>query len=168
MQLEPGDLSARINSRITPRYTNEHILTSKFRRWLFANPKPFLYSLLKTSQNHPYFIAMQFVDLLEKFRETGSVLDAKQRGRPSKLNHEKLLDISDSAYDSIQIISQAGTRRSYRLVTAHKGVREKLKLVPYKTSKPSLEPNLNIPESHIFLHKVMYFGGYTRNEQGKN
>jgi hypothetical protein len=33
---------------------------------------------------------------IEKFRETGSMLDAERSGRPSKLNDEKLLDISDS------------------------------------------------------------------------
>jgi transposase len=34
--------------------------------------------------------------LNEKFRETGSVLDAKRSGRPSILNDKKLMDISDS------------------------------------------------------------------------
>jgi transposase len=34
--------------------------------------------------------------LIEKFRETGSVLDAEQCGRPSKPNNKKLMDISDS------------------------------------------------------------------------
>jgi transposase len=33
--------------------------------------------------------------LIEKFRETGSVLDAKRSGRPSKLNDKKSMDISD-------------------------------------------------------------------------
>jgi hypothetical protein len=34
--------------------------------------------------------------LVEKFRETGSVLDAERIGGPSKLNDKKLMDISDS------------------------------------------------------------------------
>jgi transposase len=34
--------------------------------------------------------------LIEKFRETGSVLDAERRGRPTKLNDNNLIDISDS------------------------------------------------------------------------
>jgi hypothetical protein len=34
--------------------------------------------------------------LIEKFRGTGSVLDAERSGRPSKLNDKKLMDISDS------------------------------------------------------------------------
>jgi transposase len=34
--------------------------------------------------------------LIEKSRETGSVLEAEKRGRPSKLNDKKLMDISDS------------------------------------------------------------------------
>jgi transposase len=34
--------------------------------------------------------------LVEKFRETVSVLDAERNGRPSKFNDKKLMDISDS------------------------------------------------------------------------
>jgi hypothetical protein len=34
--------------------------------------------------------------LIEKFHETGSVLDAERSGRPSELNDKKLMDISDS------------------------------------------------------------------------
>jgi transposase len=34
--------------------------------------------------------------LTEKFRETGSVLDAERIGKPSKLNDKKLIYISDS------------------------------------------------------------------------
>jgi transposase len=34
--------------------------------------------------------------LIEKFRETGSVLDAERSGKPFKLNDKKLMDISDS------------------------------------------------------------------------
>jgi transposase len=37
-----------------------------------------------------------FRRLIDKFRETGSVLDAERSGRPSKLNDEKLMDISDT------------------------------------------------------------------------
>jgi hypothetical protein len=36
--------------------------------------------------------------LTEKFRETGSVLDAKRSGRPFKLNNKKLMDISNTFY----------------------------------------------------------------------
>jgi hypothetical protein len=38
--------------------------------------------------------------LTEKFHETGSVLDAEQSGRPSKVNDKKLMDISDSMLQS--------------------------------------------------------------------
>jgi transposase len=34
--------------------------------------------------------------LVEKFRETGSVLDAERSERPSKLNDKKFMDVSDS------------------------------------------------------------------------
>jgi transposase len=42
----------------------------------------------------PHCIAIR--RLIEKFCETGSVLDAERSGRPFKLNDKKLLDISDS------------------------------------------------------------------------
>ena len=48
--------------------------------------------------------------LTEKFRETDSVSDAEQSGRPSKLNGEKLMDISDYAAESNKIIAQVGAR----------------------------------------------------------
>jgi transposase len=34
--------------------------------------------------------------IIEKFRETGSVLEAERSGRPSKLNDKMLMNISDS------------------------------------------------------------------------
>jgi transposase len=34
--------------------------------------------------------------LIEKFRESGSLLVAERSGRPSKLNDKKVMDISDS------------------------------------------------------------------------
>jgi hypothetical protein len=37
-----------------------------------------------------------FRKLIEKFRVTGSVLDAERCGRQSKLNDKKLMDVSDS------------------------------------------------------------------------
>jgi hypothetical protein len=52
--------------------------------------------------------------LVEKFHETGSVLDAEQSGRPSKLNDKKLVDISDYAVESIKIIVQVGARERYQ------------------------------------------------------
>jgi len=53
--------------------------------------------------------------LIEKFRETGSVLEVEGSGRPSKLNGEKLMDISDSAAESIKIVVQVGARGRYRV-----------------------------------------------------
>jgi hypothetical protein len=49
---------------------------------------------VKNSQKHLHLIA------IEKFRETGSVLDAEKIWRPSKLNDKKLMDISDSVLRS--------------------------------------------------------------------
>jgi transposase len=60
----------------------------------------------------PYHSAVR--RLTEKVRETGLVTDAEGRGRPSKLNGEKLMDISDSAAEAIKIIAQVGARGSYR------------------------------------------------------
>jgi transposase len=51
--------------------------------------------------------------LIEKFRETGSVLDAERSGRPSKLN-EKLMDISGCAAEFIKITVQVGATERYR------------------------------------------------------
>jgi hypothetical protein len=58
--------------------------------------------------------------LMEKFRETGSVLDGEQSGRPSELNDEKLLDISDYAAESIKIIAQVGTRGRFQACNSAK------------------------------------------------
>jgi transposase len=87
--------------------------------------------LLKNSQKHlPRRNVVRLI--IEKFRETGSVLDAERSGRPSKFKDKKLMDISDSTYaaESIKIIAQVGARERYRLATAHKAVRENLKLFP--------------------------------------
>jgi transposase len=71
--------------------------------------------------------------LVEKFRETVSVLDAKRRGRPSKLNDKKLMDISDSMLRSqSKSLRKLAQEKDIGLATAHKAVREKLNLFPYK------------------------------------
>jgi hypothetical protein len=44
--------------------------------------------------------------LIEKFRETGSMLDAERSARPSKLNDKKFIDISDSMLRSVQRLSE--------------------------------------------------------------
>jgi hypothetical protein len=41
------------------------------------------------------------------------VLDTEKNERPSKLNDNKLMDISDSAAESIKIIGQVGARKIY-------------------------------------------------------
>jgi transposase len=56
--------------------------------------------------------------LIEKFHETGLVSDAKRSGRPSELNDEKLMDISDYAVESIKITAQVGKEEDIRLATA--------------------------------------------------
>jgi transposase len=69
--------------------------------------------------------------LIEKFRETGSVLDAKRSGRPSKLNDKKLMDISDSMLHSpSKSLRKLAQEKDIGLATAHKAVREKLNLFP--------------------------------------
>jgi transposase len=70
--------------------------------------------------------------LIEKFRETDSVLDAERSGRPSKLD-QKLLDISDSVLRSpSKSLRKLAQEEDIDLATAHKAVRKQLKLFPYK------------------------------------
>jgi transposase len=65
--------------------------------------------------------------LTEKFRETGSLLDAERSGRPSKLNDKKLMDISDSMLRSpSKSLRKLAQENNIRLATADKAVREKL------------------------------------------
>jgi transposase len=71
--------------------------------------------------------------LIEKFRETGSVLGAKRSGRPSKLNDKKLRDISDSMLRSpSKSLRKLAQEKDIGLATAHKAAREKRNLFTYK------------------------------------
>jgi transposase len=64
--------------------------------------------------------------LIEKFCETGSVLDAERSGRPSKLNYKKLMDFSDSMLrSSSKSLGKLAQEKNVGLATAHKAVREK-------------------------------------------
>jgi transposase len=66
---------------------------------------------------------------IEKFHETGSVLDAEQSGRPSKPNDKKLMDISGSMLRSpSKSLRKMVQEKDIRLATAHKAVQEKLNL----------------------------------------
>ena len=72
-------------------------------------------------------------NLLDKFRETGSVDDAERWGRPAKLSEEKLLNISDSMLQSqSKSLRKLAQQHDIGLATAHKAVRRELKLFPYK------------------------------------
>jgi len=79
---------------------------------------------------------------IEKFRETSSALDVERSGRPSKLNGEKLMDISDSMlWSPSKSLRKLAQEEDIGLVTPHKAVREKLKLFPYKvTAVQGLKP----------------------------
>jgi transposase len=69
----------------------------------------------------------------EKFRETGSVLDAERSERPSKLNDKKLMDISDSMlWSPSKLLRNLVQEKNIGLPTEHKAVREKLNIFPYK------------------------------------
>jgi transposase len=68
-----------------------------------------------------------FRRLIEKFRETGSVLDAERIGRPSKLNDKKLMDFSDSMLRSPSESSlKLAQEEDIVLATAHKTFGEKM------------------------------------------
>jgi transposase len=67
--------------------------------------------------------------LTEKFRETGSVSYAERRGRPSKRNDKKLMDISDSMLRSqSKSLRNLAQEKDIGLATVHKAAREKLKI----------------------------------------
>jgi transposase len=68
--------------------------------------------------------------LTEKFRETGSVLDAERSGRPSKLNDKKLMNISYSMLRSpSKSLRKLAQEKNIRLATAHKVFANKIKRV---------------------------------------
>jgi transposase len=60
---------------------------------------------------------------IEKFNETGSVLDAERSGRPSKLNNKKLSDISDTMlWSPSKSLRKLAQGKDIRLATALKAV----------------------------------------------
>lgn len=72
-------------------------------------------------------------NLLDKFRETRSVDDAKRCGRPAKLSEEKLLDISDSVLQNpSKSLRKLAQKHDIGLGTIHKAVRRELQLFPYR------------------------------------
>jgi hypothetical protein len=95
-----------------------------------------------------------FRRIIEKFRETGSVLDAERRGRPSNLNDKKLMDIYDSMLRSpSKSLRKLSQEKDIVLATAHKAVREKLNLFPYKvTAVQELKPACIDARGHNFQH----------------
>jgi transposase len=80
--------------------------------------------------------------LIEKCRETGSVLDAERSGRPSKINDTKLMDIYGSMmWSPTKSLRKLAQEKDIGLATAQKAVREKLNLLPYKvTAVQELKP----------------------------
>jgi hypothetical protein len=73
--------------------------------------------------------------LTEKFRETGSELDAERSSRPSKLHDKKFMDISGSMLRSpSKSLRKLAQKKYIGHATAHKAVSEKLNLFPYKAT----------------------------------
>lgn len=78
-------------------------------------------------------------DLINKFRETGSVADAARSGRPSLLTDEKLSEMSDKMLRSPKkSIRQLARESDVGYATAYKGVRKTLGLYPYKVKAVQL------------------------------
>ena len=72
-------------------------------------------------------------NLVDKFREIGSVDDAERCGKPAKLSEEKLLNISDSMPQiPSKSLQKLAEQHDIGFATAHKAVRRELKLFPYK------------------------------------
>jgi hypothetical protein len=61
------------------RYT--HLVQKQFAEKFSETPVPYRNAVCR---------------LIEKFHERGSMLNAEKRGRPSKLNYNELMDISNS------------------------------------------------------------------------
>jgi hypothetical protein len=82
----------------------------------------------------PYHNAVR--RLIEKFRESVSVLVTERSGRPSKLNDKKLMNISVSMLrsPSKSLRRKLAQEKDIGLATAHKAVREKLNLFPFKVT----------------------------------
>lgn len=73
--------------------------------------------------------------LIEKFRETGSVLDAPRCGRPSIINADKLSRISASVTRSpSKSLRKLAQEENVALATVHKVVKKTFKLFPYKVT----------------------------------
>jgi transposase len=78
--------------------------------------------------------------LIEKFRETGSVLEAERSERPSKLNDKNLMDIYDCMVRSpSKPLRKLAQEKDIGLATAHKAAREKLNFFLYKVTESVCE-----------------------------
>ena len=72
-------------------------------------------------------------DLITKFRETGSVHGAPKSGRPKTLTEAKLDEISDVMLRSpTKSVRKLAQETNVSVQSAHRAVREELKLSPYK------------------------------------
>jgi hypothetical protein len=71
---------------------------------------------MKSFQKHPVPYRNAVRRLIEKFRETGSVLDGERIVRPSELGDKKLLDVSDYAAECIKIIGASWRKRKISIL----------------------------------------------------
>jgi hypothetical protein len=76
---------------------------------------------MKNSQKHLYIIAMQFVDLLRDFVKQAQCWTQNEVG-----------DHLNLTIRSLWTLRKLAQEKDIGLATAHKGVREKLNLFPYK------------------------------------
>jgi transposase len=61
--------------------------------------------------------------IIEKFHETGPVLDAERSGRPSKLNDKKFMDVCDSMLRGLsKSMHKLAQEKDIGLATANKAV----------------------------------------------
>ena len=74
-------------------------------------------------------------NLVDKFRETGSVDDAKRCGRSAKLSGVKLLDIFDNILQSpSKSLRKLALQDDIDLATAHKGRQKPIKALPIQNN----------------------------------
>ena len=125
-------------------------------------------------------------DLINKFRETGSVQDAPRSGRPGLLTDEKLDEIAEKMdHSPKKSIRQLSRESEIGVATAHKAVRTELCLYPYKVRAVQelkdtdhakrlhychcfLESNLDLDHTFYSDEAWFHLSGYVNSQNSRS